>query len=187
MHSDPEIDQILAEQQRQRNRQRLRKLGIVAGIVAAIVVLAFVSEPYLRSARNEGREASAIGSLRAIASAQAVFNITCNGHYATRLTQLGRPGASGLAPLSADLAAGDRVEKMGYRIWIDAEPAPDAPECNGLPAGQVARAYVARAEPLPGEGEKFFAMHSDSGDIYESRASVRFASGVATGGATRLQ
>ena len=62
MHSDPEIDQILAEQQRQRNRQRLRRLGLVAVLIVAIIVLAFVSEPYLRSTRNEGREASAIGS-----------------------------------------------------------------------------------------------------------------------------
>jgi hypothetical protein len=187
MHSDPEIDQILAEQQRQRTRRRLRRLGLVAGFIVAIVVLAFVSEPFLRGARNEGREASAIGSLRAIFSAQAVFNINCAGYYATSLTQLGRPDGSGLAPLSADLALADRAEKMGYQIWIDAQPTPEAPACNGLPAGQLARSYVIRAEPLPGEGEKFFAMSSESADIYEGRESVRFANGVATGGASPVK
>ena len=183
MQTDPEIDEILAEQRRRRNRQRLRWLGRVALVILAIIVLAFVSEPYLRRARNQGREASAIGSLRAVLSAQAVFNITCNGYYAARLTQLGRPGDSGLAPLGADLALADRVEKMGYQIWIDAEPSADAPGCHGLPAGQLAQSFVVRAEPLPGEGEKFFAVSSANSEIYEALESVRFANGVATGGA----
>ena len=186
MHSDPDIEQMLAEQKRRRNRQLLRRLGLVAGGIAAVIVLAFVSEPYLRSARNEGREASARSSLRAILSAQAVFSMTCGGYYATRLTQLGRPIDSGVAPLSADLALADRIEKMGYQIWLDAEPMADAPECNGLPAGQVTRAYVGRAEPLPGEGEKFFAVSSDSAEMYEGRESVRFANGVPASGAVRV-
>jgi hypothetical protein len=183
MHSDPEIDQILAEQQRARNRQRLRRLGLLAIVMLVIVALAFVSEPYLRSARNKGRESAAIGSLRAIGSAQAVFSSTCAGHFATRLTQLGRPDQSGLAPLSADLARADRVERMGYQFWIDAQPDIDAPACSALPAGQLARSYVVRAEPLPGEGEKFFAMSGESADIYEGLEPVRFANGVPTGGA----
>ena len=183
MSDDPEIDEILAEQKRQRNRQRLRWLGLFAGVVVAIVGIAFVSEPYLRSERNEGRKASAIGSLRAIFSAQIVFATTCNGYYATRLTQLGRPDGSGLAPLSADLAFADRVEKAGYQIWIDAAPSADAPECNGVPAGQLARSVVIRAEPLPGEGEGFLAMRTESADVYEGSESVRFANGVAAGDA----
>jgi hypothetical protein len=184
MESDPEIDQILAEQQRARNRRRLRRLGLLAIVVFVIVTIAFVSEPYLRSARDEKREASVIGALRAIVSAQAVFSIACGGQYATRLTQLGRPDGSGRAPLSADLAIADRVERMGYRIWIDANPTADAPACNGLPIGQLARSYVVRAEPLPGEGETFFAATDASADIYEGREPVRFVNGVATGGAT---
>ena len=183
MSNDLEIDEILAEQQRQRNRRRLRWLGLFAGVIAAIVVLAFASEPYLRRGRNEQRKVSAIGSLRAIFSAQIVFATTCNGYYATRLTQLGRPDGSGHAPLSADLAFADRVEKAGYQMWIDAEPSPDAPECNGLPAGQLARSVVIRAEPLPGEGEGFLAMSTESADIYEGTGPVRFANGVAAGDA----
>jgi hypothetical protein len=184
MHSDLEIDQILAEQRRQRNRQRLlRRLGILAAVILAIVVLAFATEPYLRRARNSGNEASAIGSLRAISSAQAVFSTTCGGYYATRLTQLGRPGVGGFAPLSADLAMTDRIEKARYQMWIDAEPTADAPECNGLPAGQVSRSFVIRAEPVPGGSERFFALSSDSTDVYEARAPVRFSKGIVTGGA----
>lgn len=183
MHNDPEIEQILVEQQRQRNRRRLRMVLLAAAVVVGIVVLAVVSEPFLRGARNEGNEASAKGSLRAIASAQMVFTLTCDGYYATALTQLGQPDDSGLAPLSPDLSIADRVEKMGYRIWIDAQPNADAPACNGLPAGQVARSYVIRAEPLPGEGEVFFAMTSDSADIYADSESVRFANGAVIGDA----
>jgi hypothetical protein len=184
MQHDPEIDQILAEQQRERNRGRLRKLGLLAIAILVVVALAFVSEPYLRTARNEQRESSAIGSLRAIVSAQAVFSTSCAGYYAARLTQLGRADASGLAPLSADLALADRVQRMGYHIWIDASPVADAPPCSGLPAGQLTRTYVIRAEPLPGEGEKFFAVSSESTDIYEDREAVRFANGAAIGAAT---
>jgi len=187
MHDDPEVDQILAEQQRQRNRQRWRWLGLAAGLIVAIIVLAFVSEPFLRSARDGRRQASAIGSLRAISSAQIVFSMTCGGYYATELTQLGRPDDSGLAPLSADLALADKVEKMDYQIWIDATPSADAPACNGLPPGQLARSYVVRAEPLPGEGEKFLAMSSESADIYEGHESVRFPKGAATGAATPVR
>ena len=187
MSTDPEIDQILAEQQRQRNRRRLRWLAYIAAGIVGVVVLAFLSEPYLRRSRNEGREASTIGSLRAISSAQAVFSISCQGYYATRLTQLGQPGDAGVPPLSADLAFADSVERMGYRIWIDAEPEADSPSCNGLPAGQVARSIVVRAEPLPGEGDTFFAMSSEGTEIYSSAESVRFSKGVAAPPATPLR
>jgi hypothetical protein len=186
MHSDPEIEEILAEQRRQLNRDRLRRLGILALVILAIVVLAFVSEPYLRSVRNQGNEASAIGSLRAIFSAQIDFSsTTCSGYYATRLTQLGRPDAFGHVPLNADLTIADRVEKSGYHIWIDAAAAADAPPCHGLRAGQVARSFVIRAEPLPGQGEAFFALSSESPGVYQDDEPVRFANGVATGGAIR--
>jgi hypothetical protein len=184
MHTDPEIDQILAEQRRQRNRRRVRMAGIALAVVAAIVVIAFLSEPYLRGSRNAAREAAAIGSLRAIFSAQITFSTTCDGFSATRLTQL---GSNGLTFLSPDLALADRVEKMGYQFWIDAEPMADAPACNGLPAGQLARSYVIRAEPLPGEGERFFAMSSEDTDVYEARESVRFVNGEVAGGATPVQ
>ena len=188
MSNDAEIDQYLAERQRERNRRRLRRVGLFVGVVVAIIVLAYLSEPFLRSARNEGQEASAIGSLRAILSAQMVFTTsTCSGYYAATLTQLGRPGAGGVAPLSGDLAFADRVEKSGYQIWIDAEPAADAPECNGLPAGRVARSFVIRAEPLPGEGERFFALTSASADIYAGTESIRVANGVVVGDAKPLR
>jgi hypothetical protein len=187
MSTDPEIDQILAEQQRQRNRRRLRWLVYIVAAIVGIIVLAFLSEPFLRRTRNQGREASAIGALRAISSAQVVFNIGCQGYYATRLTQLGQSGDGGLPPLSADLSFADSVERMGYRIWIDTEPEADSPPCNGVPAGQVARSFVVRAEPLPGEGETFFAMSSEGAEIYSSAQSVRFSKGIATPPATPLR
>lgn len=187
MPNDPEIDEILTKQRRERHRQRLRWFGVVAALIVSVIVLAFVSQPYLRSERDRGREASAIGSLRSIVSAQIVFSLTCGGNYATKLTQLGRAGDDGRAPLGPDLTFADRVEKMGYQIWIDAEPTADAPGCSSLPAGQVARSYVARAEPLPDQGTRFFAMSSESGDVYHGTAPVRFVNGVATGDAAAVR
>lgn len=163
--------------------QQGKRLGLVS-TAAIVAVVAAACNPI--TARNEGREASAKGSLRAIQSAQIVFAIDCNNFYAPTLTALGGEPASGGGPfLSQDLAAADTVEKMGYRIWIDAVASPDAPPCQGLSAGKAARSYVIRAEPIPGEGERFFAM-TDQGDIYQHSASVRFVDGAPSGGAERV-
>ncbi len=65
-------------------------------VVAIIGIIAAIAVPGLLRARMSGNEASAIGSLRAINSAQASYSSGCgSGGYATSLTILGTPCAGG--------------------------------------------------------------------------------------------
>ncbi len=59
-------------------------------VVAIIGIIAAIAVPGLMRARMSGNEASAIGSLRAINSAESTFSSSCaQGNYATRSA---RPG-----------------------------------------------------------------------------------------------
>lgn len=152
-------------------------------VVIVIVALAFIVESPLRHARTAGDETAALSSVRAIVSAQIVFSLDCSGHYASTLTELGRaPGR----PLSPDLGVADVVEKLGYRLSIDAAASPDAPACQGLPAAAAAKTYIVRAEPVAPEGQKFFAANAD-GEVFQAMQSIRFANGTPTGDVQKVR
>src|SRR3954449_4659632 len=88
-------------------------------VVAIIGIIAAIAVPGLLAARMSGNEASAIGSLRAINSAQATYSSSCgqNG-YANDLTVLNTPPTGGsVAFISPDLASND-VQKAGYTIKV---------------------------------------------------------------------
>ena len=74
-------------------------------VVAIIGIIAAIAIPGLLRARQSGNEASGIGSLRAINSAQATYSASCgNGFFASDLAHLGsrRPAARrSSAPTSA--------------------------------------------------------------------------------------
>ena len=61
-------------------------------VVAIIGIIAAIAVPGLLRARMSGNEASAIGSMRAINTAQQNYSQQCNG-YAPVLTELGTAGA----------------------------------------------------------------------------------------------
>ncbi len=133
---------------------------MVLGIVAAIAV------PGLLRARISGNEAAAIGSLRAIISAEVSYASSCAaGGYAVTLEDLARPPrgtAEGF--ISTDLGI-NGVEKAGYRIAITRDAAPGvidvgtaAATCNGATV-TPASSYFASAEPVTpgGTGTRYFA------------------------------
>src|SRR5436189_3241985 len=95
-----------------KNQKRFTLIELLI-VVAIIGIFAAIAVPGLLSARMSGNEASAIGSLRAINTAQQNFSQFCNG-YADALTDLAiRPG--GQQPfLSPDLTSGAAVDKSGY-------------------------------------------------------------------------
>jgi len=72
-------------------------------VVAVILVIAAIAIPNLMRSRIAANEASAVGSLRAINSAEATYNITYNNSFTCSLTALGPP--SGGAPVSSAAAA----------------------------------------------------------------------------------
>ena len=175
---------------RRKRRRRLVLLLVLVGAVVLVfvIVVGVIAVPGLLRARRSGNEASAIGSVRSVVSAQAAFSSACgDGRYAPTLPLLGRaPLTGGSAFLDPTLASSDRVERSSYRIWIEATSAPDSPPtCNGAPAGVTARTYLVRAEPLPEAGARYFAATED-GTIYQGSTSIRFADGTPTGDARPL-
>lgn len=115
---------------------------MVIGILAAIAVMSL-----LRS-RAAANEASAIGSVRAISSAQIAYSSSCGGgFFAQSLVTLGTPPPDSKATfIASDLSADDIVKKSGYEIELsegaDSDAGPD--DCNDT--ATVTGFYV-RAEP----------------------------------------
>ena len=93
-------------------------------VVAIIGIIAAIAVPGLLRARMAGNEASAIGSLRAINSAEINYMTNCaNGSgYANTLAVLGTPPTSGGQPfISPDLGVTGTINKAGYNITYRAD------------------------------------------------------------------
>ena len=96
-------------------------------MVAIIGIIAAIAVPGLLRARMSGNEASAIGSIRTIASAEATYASACGGGgYAVTVADLGEPPtAGGPAFIPADLK--DAIDatnlKSGYFFTIANGPA----------------------------------------------------------------
>jgi type IV pilus assembly protein PilA len=92
-------------------------------VVAIIGIIAAIAVPGLLRARIAGNEASAIGSLRAVNSANLNWMTNCaSGRgYAATLAALGVPPSSGGQPfISPDLSATGTITKSGYDITFAA-------------------------------------------------------------------
>ena len=88
-------------------------------VVAIIGIIAAIAVPGLLRARIAGNEASAIGSLRAVNSANLNWMTNCAGGrgYAVTLAALGQAPTSGGQPfISPDLSAAGTIVKSGYDI-----------------------------------------------------------------------
>jgi prepilin-type N-terminal cleavage/methylation domain-containing protein len=138
----------------------LIELMIVMAIIGILLSIAFNQ---YRGMQARGNEASAIGSLRAIAAAQWEFALTCgNMKYATVLPDLAKPvPATGEGFLSPDLTAADTFEKSGYIFKMVGKPLEDGrTACNGAP---VAEGYAATADPArPGvSGQYYYGVNAD--------------------------
>ncbi|MDO8836411.1 MAG: prepilin-type N-terminal cleavage/methylation domain-containing protein [Vicinamibacterales bacterium] len=144
----------------------LVELAIVCAIIA---VLAAIALPTLSRARLSGNEASAISSLRAIASAQYMYSSTCaGGFFAPTLVVLGTAPPSGAAFVSADLGHAAVVTKSGYTITIGstAGPSPTSPaSCNGVAAGASTGGFHTLATPMPTTGTRAYGGNG-TGTIY---------------------
>ena len=142
-------------------------------VVAIIGIIAAIAVPGLLRARQSGNEASAIGSVRAVNSAEASFAASCGGGgFAQTLTDLGTAPAGSVAFISPDLAASDPALKSGYTITLaDGPGAIDvlaaAATCNGSAAASRTAFYV-HAEPITvgSTGQRSFAS-SNTGTIYQ--------------------
>ena len=165
-------------------------------VVAVIGIIAAIAIPGLLRARMSGNEASAIGSMRVIVSAQQTYHSSCgNGHYASSLTILGDAPTGGVPFVSPDLSAAATIDKSGYRVTMvrgsEATPATtDGCNASGV-AGSLFTAYTASANPtsINITGSRFCYTNSLSTN-YQSDADVfgpATAGNVAPGVGTPIQ
>ena len=157
-------------------------------VVALIGVISAIALPRLARARMSSEETAAIGSLRAIGSAQSAYAAGCGGgFYAPSLVQLATaPLAGGGGFISPDLGS-DPSTKSGYIITLAAaaaSPASPTP-CNGGAAGSRPPTYFVGADPVQA-GMRFFGTNS-SQTIFQSTAQVVSTQTGAPPGATPIQ
>jgi len=157
-------------------------------VVAIIGIIAAIAVPGLLRARMSGNEASAIGSLRAINSAQISYSTNCGTAYAPTLTNLATaPTAGGQPFISPDLNASP-VVKSGYTItYLPGAAVAAAPAtCNGAAVGAVVATYNVQAQAVSfgSSGNRSFAT-SESQTIFADTTDVAItitAAGVASAG-----
>ena len=133
-------------------------------IAAGFMVAAVLALAQVRTSRSEsGAQASAIGSLRAISSAQSIYAAEYGG-YARSLAALSAPcpgQTSGF--ISPDLAT-DPTVKSGYEIRL--APAPPAAasrvDCHRQP---TANAFYATAVPVEPGSSQAFAFAVDENQV----------------------
>lgn len=153
-------------------------LIFVCGIIGLISAIAL---PRLLLAKQAAGAASAIGTLRMVASSQLAFALTCgNGFYAPDLPALGRvPPGSNVAFIAPDLGTAAVIQKSSYTFRLEGMPFAGAPPtCNGLAGGEAARGYRAAADPLEPDNPRFFGINANAqlymhnGTLYDDMPEV---------------
>jgi type IV pilus assembly protein PilA len=151
-------------------------------VVAIIGIIAAIAVPGLLRARMSGNEASAIGSLRAINSAESTYSSSCGGNgYAQSLTDLNTaPTGSGSTAgfISPDLSS-DGVIKSGYIVNVDADTGAvnvSTTTCNGATS---VSSYFAEAHPVTvgSTGQRSFGTDT-RGTIYFMNDGSTIAAGM---------
>jgi len=160
-------------------------------VVAIIGIIAAIAVPGLLRARMSGNEASAIGSLRSINSAQSTYSSSCGGNgYAQSLEDLSlAPAGSSQGFISPDLNA-NGVLKSGYIVTVGPDASavdvltPSA-TCNAAAAATVS-SYFGSATPdtVGSTGQRSFATDT-RGTIFFNNAGTAIVAGMA--GASVLQ
>jgi len=160
-------------------------------VVAIIGIIAAIAVPGLLRARMSGNEASAIGSMRAINSAESTYSSSCGGNgYAQSLDDLAlAPPASTQGFISPDLAS-NGVIKSGYAVQVGADTGAvvvtlKANTCNAAAADAMS-AYYAEAHPVTvgSTGQRSFATDTRA-TIYFLNTGAAIPKGMA--GASVLQ
>ena len=159
-------------------------------VVAIIGIITAIAVPGLLRARIAGNEVSAMGSVRAVNSAQSIYAASCGGgFYSPSLANLATSPtiAGGDGFIGPDLGT-DPSLKSGYSVALTAGPAAaGAPaSCNGAAAGSVVSTYFVGASPVAAAGGRFFGSNQ-GGTIYQSKAAVAVTQAGAPAGATPIQ
>jgi prepilin-type N-terminal cleavage/methylation domain-containing protein len=142
-------------------------------VVAIIGIIAAIAIPGLLRARQSGNEASGIGSMRAVNSAQATFAASCaNGFYADSLDTLSLAPAGGTPFIGRDLNT-DGVVKSTYAINVASTVAAVAAAPPACVAGGLFPGYTANADPQDASMRRFGT--NTSGTIFFAIAAAPIA------------
>jgi len=158
----PQQGVLTAVTVRQADGFALIDVLFVCGVIG---ILSSIAMPHLFTAKQSAGAASAIGSMRAINSAELTYALTCGaGFYATDLTRLGTPPpGSNEAFIGRGLGSASTVTKAGYIIQLSATPYPGSPaSCNGAPAGEDSQGFKAAADPTLPTASRFFATNANN-------------------------
>ena len=156
-------------------------------VVAIIGIIAAIAVPGLLRARMSGNEASAIGSLRAINSAESTYSSSCGGNgYAQSLEDLSLlPPNSKAAFISPDLAT-TNIVKSGYYVNLEADDSAAivtvaSKTCNAS-TGDAMSAYYAEAHPVTAgsTGQRSFGTDTRA-TIYFNNTGATVAKGMTNG------
>ncbi|MDE3155644.1 MAG: prepilin-type N-terminal cleavage/methylation domain-containing protein [Acidobacteriota bacterium] len=156
-------------------------------VVAIIGIIAAIAVPGLLRARMSGNEASAIGSLRAINSAESTYSASCaSGGYAQALVDLAKaPAGSNQAFISPDLAT-DPSLKSGYSVSLTLETGAAtvttaANTCNTA-ANDAVASYWAGAVPITvgSTGTRSFATDT-RGTLFQDNTGAAIANPIPAG------
>jgi type IV pilus assembly protein PilA len=161
-------------------------------VVAIIGIIAAIAVPGLLRARMSGNETSAIGSMRAINSAQSTYSSSCaNGGYAQTLADLVKaPNGSTSGFISPDLKQ-NGVTKSGYVVnlgpgKVATVVTASAATCNA--GGDAIASYFAEAHPaaVGSTGQRSFGTDQRS-TIFQDATGAAFDANTVDAATTPVQ
>lgn len=127
-------------------------------VVLLIAILAGIAAPFMIAAKASANEASAIGTMKALNSAQAAYASSCgSGRYAVTFAQLvaGRYASDEM----------DLTPRSGFSFGLDLTGPAGPDGCDGDP---TTTGYYAWAEPIGAStGARSFAT-SQVGTVWQS-------------------
>ena len=164
-------------------------------VVAIIGIIAAIAVPGLLRARMAGNEASAIGSLRAVNSAQVTYSTSCAQGFAETMAELASPPATGGQPfISPDLSGVNPIVKSGYNL--DYTPgvavvgaAGSCTVAAGGPAPVDIYAFAAAPISPNSSGVRYFGTNEQQ-TLFQDTAAVTFGAAptrTPSGGSTALK
>ena len=145
-------------------------------VVTLIGIVSAIAAPLLSRAQGAAFEASTIGSLRAIHSAEALFASSCGGGYfAPTLASLSTKPPKSNAPFIGPGFTANTFVRQNYtiRFTAGAVAAGSPVTCNGLAKGKAVSTYFVAADlVLTTNGmTRYFGVNA-SGVIFQSTKRV---------------
>jgi type IV pilus assembly protein PilA len=142
-------------------------------VVAIILIIAAIAIPDMLKSRQAANQASAVGSLRTINTAEVTYASTYNTGFSRTLTVLGpgavtSPTAAGL--IDSVLASGVKSSYQFYYVSCPATPGPDdGTMTNG--SCTMVTTYQLVANPMAGANSGNF-YYTDASGVIRQNAST---------------